>query len=276
MRILITGASSGIGYDAAGQLARMGHTVFAAARRVALMEPLRAEGVTPIALDVTDEASLQACVAAVGPLDVLVNNAGYGYFGPIETVSMDDAHKQLEVNLFGLARLSQLVLPGMRERGSGRIVNIGSVAGRAVLYFGGWYNVSKFAVEAFSDALRMEMKPFGVKVVLIEPGSIGTNWGHITADNLAACTAGTAYEEAGANEAAAMHKIYSLKVLSAPSVVSRAIVKAVTARRPRARYRPGLGASNIVFWHAVLPTRWWNGIMRILASSWAKRTADRL
>ncbi len=278
--ILITGASSGIGFDAAEAFARQGHRVYAAARRVERMEPLKALGVVPLRMDVTDSVSMEAGVRAVleaeGRIDALVNNAGYGYFGPIETVSMDDARKQLEVNLFGLARLCQLVLPGMREHGSGRIVNIGSVAGRAVLYFGGWYNVSKFAVEAFSDALRMEMKPFGVSVVLIEPGSIGTNWGHITADNLAACTAGTAYEEAGANEAAAMHKIYSLKVLSAPSVVSRAIVKAVTSRRPRTRYRPGLGASSIVFWHAVLPTRWWDGIMRILASSWAKRTADRL
>lgn len=276
MKVLVTGASSGIGFDTARALAQLGHQVYGAARRVDRMEPLKADGVTPVALDVTSEESLQACVAAVGPIDVLVNNAGYGYFGPIETVPMEDARRQLEVNLFGLARLCQLVLPGMRERGNGRIINISSVAGKAVLNFGGWYNVSKFAVEAFSDALRIEMKPFGVKVVLIEPGSILTEWGYIAADHLATCTAGTAYEQAGANEAMAIHKIYSMKVLSAPSVVTRAIVKAATARRPRTRYRPGLGASNIVFWHAVLPTRWWDALVRMLASPHVARFAEKL
>ena len=276
MKVLVTGASSGIGFDTARALAQLGHQVYGAARRVALMEPLKADGVIPIALDVTSEESMQACVAAVGPIDVLVNNAGYGYFGPIETVPMEEARRQLEVNLFGLARLCQLVLPGMRERGNGRIINISSVAGKAVLNFGGWYHVSKFSVEAFSDALRIEMKPFGVKVVLIEPGSIRTEWGHIAADHLASCTAGTAYEQAGANEAAAMHKIYSMQVLSAPSVVTRAIVKAATAKRPRTRYRPGLGASNIVFWHAVLPTRWWDALVRLLSSPRVARIAEKL
>ena len=276
MKILVTGASSGIGFDTARALAQLGHQVYGAARRVAMMEPLKADGVIPIALDVTSEESLQACMATVGPLDVLVNNAGYGYFGPIETVPMEEARRQLEVNLFGLARLCQLVLPGMRERGNGRIINISSVAGKAVLNFGGWYHVSKFAVEAFSDALRIEMKPFGVKVVLIEPGAIRTEWGQIAADHLAACTAGTAYEKAAANEAAAMDKIYSMHVLSAPSVVMRAIVKAATARRPRARYRPGLGASHIVFWHAVLPTRWWDALVRQLGSPRVARIAGKL
>lgn len=276
LRILVTGASSGIGFDAAAELARMGHTVFAAARRVALMEPLKEFGVTPVALDVTSEDSLKACLELVGDLDVLVNNAGYGYFGPIETVPMEDARRQVEVNLFGLARLCQMVLPGMRAKGSGRIVNIGSVAGKAAMHFGGWYNVSKFAVEAFSDALRMEMKPFGVKVVLIEPGPIKTSWGDIAADHLAACTAGTAYEAAGAREAATMHKAYSLRVLSAPSVVTRCIVKAAVARRPRTRYRPGIGASHIVFWHALLPDRWWDAMNRQLASPGVAKFAQKL
>ena len=212
----------------------------------------------------------------VGDLDVLVNNAGYGYFGPIETVPMEDARRQVEVNLFGLARLCQMVLPGMRAKGSGRIVNIGSVAGKAAMHFGGWYNVSKFAVEAFSDALRMEMKPFGVKVVLIEPGPIKTSWGDIAADHLAACTAGTAYEAAGAREAATMHKAYSLRILSAPSVVTRCIVKAALARRPRTRYRPGIGASHIVFWHALLPDRWWDAMNRQLASPGVAKFAEKL
>ena len=275
-RILVTGASSGIGFETAKELARLGHTVYAGARRVALMEPLREFGVTPVELDVTSEESIAECLEAVGPVDVLVNNAGYGYFGPIETVPLEEARRQLEVNLFGLAALTKAVLPGMRSRGFGRIVNIGSVAGKAAMSFGGWYNISKFAVEAFSDALRIEMKPFGVSVVLIEPGTIKTAWGDIAADHLAECVAGTAYEEDGLRQAGVMHKGYSLKVLSAPSVVTRAIVRAVTARRPRTRYRPGLGASSIVFWHAVLPSRWWDALVRQLSSPGLSRFAAKL
>ena len=275
-RILVTGASSGIGFETAKELARLGHTVFAGARRVALMEPLREFGVTPVELDVTSEESIAECLEAVGPVDVLVNNAGYGYFGPIECVSLEEARRQLDVNLFGLAALTKAVLPGMRSRGFGRVVNIGSVAGKAAMSFGGWYNISKFAVEAFSDALRIEMKPFGVSVVLIEPGTIKTAWGDIAADHLAECVAGTAYEEDGLRQAGVMHKGYSLKVLSAPSVVTRAIVRAVTARRPRTRYRPGLGASSIVFWHAVLPSRWWDALVRQLASPGLARFAAKL
>ena len=194
-RILVTGASSGIGYSVASELARMGHTVFAGARRVALMEPLKELGVTPVALDVTDEASVDACLSVVGPVDVLVNNAGFGYFGAIENVPMEEARRQLEVNLFGLALLCRKVLPGMRQQGFGTIINISSVAGRACLYFGGWYHVSKYAVEAFSDSLRMEVKPFGVDVVLIEPGGIRTDWGIIAARHLEESSKGTAYED---------------------------------------------------------------------------------
>ncbi|MBR1570071.1 MAG: SDR family NAD(P)-dependent oxidoreductase [Bacteroidales bacterium] len=276
MDILITGASSGIGFDAARELARRGHRVYAAARRVSLMEPLKEFGVIPMQLDLTDEASLEACAAAVGPVDVLINNAGYGFFGPIETVPMEDARRQVEVNLFGLARLCQLLLPAMRKRGSGRIINVGSVAGHAPMYFGGWYNVSKYSVTAYSDALRMEMKPFGVQVVLIEPGPIRTAWGTIAADHLASSSEGSAYEEAALREAGVMRKGYSLKALSAPSAVTRCIVKAACSRKPRTHYRPGAGASNIVFWHSVLPTRWWDSLMRVLGSPSLARFAEKL
>ena len=146
--ILVTGASSGIGFDAAQALARQGHRVYAAARRVERMEPLKEDGVVPVRLDVTDEASMEACVRTIlekeGRIDALVNNAGYGYFGAIENVPLEEARRQVEVNVFDLARLCQLVLPSMREQGSGRIVNISSIAGKAVIYFGGWYHVSKY------------------------------------------------------------------------------------------------------------------------------------
>ena len=265
--ILITGASSGIGFDAAASLARQGHRVYAAARRVERMEPLKALGVVPLRMDVTDEASLEAGVRTVleaeGRIDALVNNAGYGYFGAIENVPREEARRQLEVNVFGLARLCQLVIPSMREQGSGRIVNISSVAGKTVLYFGGWYHVSKFSVEALSDALRMELKPFGIDVSMIEPGGIKTNWGIIAADHLAESSKGTPYEAEGLRESETMRKAYSMRLLSNPSVVTRAISKAVNSRRPRARYRVGFGAGTLVFLHAILPTRWWDALFRL-------------
>ena len=265
--ILITGASSGIGFDAAEALAKQGHRVYAAARRVERMEPLKALGVVPLRMDVTDEASMEEGVRMVleaeGRIDALVNNAGYGYFGAIENVPLEDARRQLEVNVFGLARLCQLVLPSMREQGSGRIVNISSVAGKAVLYFGGWYHVSKFSVEALSDALRMELKPFGINVSMIEPGGIKTNWGIIAADHLAESSKGTPYEAEGLRESETMRKAYSMRLLSKPSVVTRAISRAINSRHPRARYRVGFGAGTLVFLHALLPTRWWDALFRL-------------
>ncbi len=265
--ILVTGASSGIGFDAAVALAKQGHRVYAAARRVERMEPLKAFGVVLLRMDVTDEASMEAgartVLEAEGRIDALVNNAGYGYFGAIENVPLEEARRQLEVNVFGLARLCQLVLPSMRAQGSGRIVNISSVAGKTVLYFGGWYHVSKFSVEALSDALRMELKPFGIDVSMIEPGGIKTNWGIIAADHLAESSKGTPYEAEGLREAETMRKAYSMRLLSKPSVVTRAISKAVNSRRPRARYRVGFGAGTLVFFHSLLPTRWWDAILRL-------------
>ncbi len=264
--ILITGASSGIGFDAARALARQGYKVYAAARRLERMEPLREDGVVPVRMDVTDEASMRAGVDAVleqeGRIDVLVNNAGYGYFGPVETVSMEEARRQLEVNVFGLARLSQLVLPAMRAQGSGRIINVASVAGKSVLYYGGWYHVTKYSVEALSDAMRMELKPFGIDVVIIEPGLIRTDWGHIAADHLEESTVGTAYAETGGNMARNMHYMYDLKWPAGPRVVTRALLRAVKSRRPKVRYRIGTGAGSLVFFHWLLPSRWWDAINR--------------
>ena len=275
-KVLVTGASSGMGYDVARLLASRGFQVYGAARRVALMEPLRAFGVVPVALDVSSAESIAACLSVTGPVDVLINCAGYGSFGAIENVSEEEARRQIEVNVFGLAALCKAVVPGMRSRGYGRIVNIGSVAGRACLYFGGWYNVSKYAIEAFSDALRMELSPFGVDVVLIEPGGIRTDWGIIAADHLEASCAGTPYEEPGLREAAVMRKGFSIKLLTPPSRLARCIAHAATCRHPRARYRKGFGSGSIVFWHTVLPARWWDAIMRGLANPSLARLVEKL
>lgn len=274
--ILVTGASSGIGFETARQLAREGHKVFAAARRVELMEPLRSDGVTPVFLDVCDENAIDRYLEQVGPVDVLVNNAGFGFFGAIENVPLEEARRQLEVNVFGLATLCRKVLPGMRERHFGRIINVSSVAGRMCMYFGGWYHVSKYAVEALSDSLRMETASFGVDVVLIEPGGIRTDWGIIAARHLAESSAGTAYEEDAMRESVVMHNGYSSHLLAPPSAVTRAIVRAVRARRPRARYLAGSGARSIVFWHTVLPSRWWDSIMRIMASRRLEKLSKKL
>lgn len=264
--ILITGASSGIGFDTARQLAQQGHKVYGAARRVELMEPLRQFGVVPLAMDVTEEKSMQNGVDAVmkaeGRIDVLVNNAGYGYFGAIENVTMEEARRQLEVNVFGLARLCQMVLPIMRNQGCGRIVNTASIAGKMTLLFGGWYHVSKYSVEAFSDALRMEMKPFGIDVSIIEPGGIRTDWGIIAARHLKESSTGTPYQDMAIPEADMLHKAYSGKFLSSPKVITRAISKAVNSRHPKARYRTGRFSHLAVFVHWLLPARWWDALMR--------------
>ena len=262
--ILITGASSGIGYDAALILAGQGHKVYGAARRVELMDGLRDKGVIPIKMDVTDEQSMadgvKTIIDAEGRIDVLVNNAGYGYMGAIENVTIAEAKRQLEVNVFGLARLTQLVLPYMRAQKSGRIINTSSVAGRAVIPFGGWYNVSKYSVEALSDALRIEVKSFGIKVILIEPGGIKTDWGIIAADNLSASSKDTAYEDAGLRMARLLRRGYTSNWLSNPIRVAKAITRAVNSRRPKIRYRLGTGSGLIVILHAVMPARWWDAV----------------
>ena len=264
--IIITGASSGIGFDAARRLAAQGHRVYAAARRLELMEPLKSDGVQVLQLDVTDDASMVVCVDTVlereGRVDVLVNNAGYGYFGAVENVSMAEARRQVDVNVFGLARMCQLVLPAMRRQGSGRIINISSVAGKAAFYLGAWYNVTKYSVEALSDALRMEAKPLGIDVVLIEPGPIRTDWGIIAARNLVQSSAGTAYEEQASPWATTIDWAYRSHLFTGPQVITNAICRAVNSRRPRVRYCRGRAAGLILLLHSVMPARCWDAIMR--------------
>ena len=178
--VLITGCSTGIGRACAQRLARAGHTVYATARRVESIEDLRPAGCRTLALDVTDEASMKAAVEAVeaeqGAVGALVNNAGYSQSGAVETVSLEDLRRQFETNVFGLVRMCQLVLPGMRARGDGRIVNVSSMGGNFTFPGGGAYHASKYAVEAISDALRFEVKGFGVGVSVIQPGAIRTEF----------------------------------------------------------------------------------------------------
>ena len=162
------------------------------------------------------------------------------------------------MNIFGLARITQEVLPYMRVQKSGRIVNLASVAGHVTLAFGAWYNATKYALEAFSDALRMEVKPFGIDVVIIEPGAIRTDWGIIAADHLRGVSKGGAYEQDGSRVAEGLRRIYLSKIPTNPAVISRKIAKAAVCRCPRTRYRTGRGAKAMVFFHQILPTRLWD------------------
>ena len=264
--ILITGASGGMGYRAAEALAKQGHIVYGAARRVEKIAPLISCGVHPLHLDVTDADSCTAVVKRVvseqGRIDVLINNAGYGSFGAIEDVTSDEAHRQFEVNVFGLAELTKRVLPYMRMKGRGRIINVGSVGGRLVSYLGGWYHATKYSVEALSDALRMELSDFGIDVVLIEPGFIKTNWPYIATDHLEASSHGGVYEHRAVETARSIRGIYNGPIASRPSVVVKAILKAVNVRRPKPRYLVGAGAHAGVFWHSVLPTRVFDFIIK--------------
>ncbi len=180
---LVTGASSGIGEETANFLISAGYTVYAGARRVDRMKPLADRGARLLKLDVTDDESMVAAAETVlretGRVNVLVNNAGYGSFGALEDVPIDEARRQLDVNIFGLARMAQLVLPTMRGQRSGKIVNIASVGGKIGEPFGSWYHATKFAVEGLSDALRMELRQFGIDVIIIEPGAIRSEWNKI-------------------------------------------------------------------------------------------------
>jgi NAD(P)-dependent dehydrogenase (short-subunit alcohol dehydrogenase family) len=211
---------------------------------------LAAKGARIRSLDVTDDASLRDAVTAIiqeaGRIDFLINNAGYGSFGALEDVPMAEVRRQVEVNLFGLARLTQLVLPHMRRQRSGRIVNISSIGGKIYEPFGAWYHATKFAVEGLSDSLRLELKPFGIDVVLIEPGGITTEWSTIAAENLLKTSGNSAYAEGAHAMARALSVGQNPRYTSPPEVVARGIIRALAARRPKARYPVGKGACLMV------------------------------
>lgn len=266
---LVTGGSSGIGEATARRLAAEGFTVYAAARRVERMKHLAEDGINTIALDVTDEESARACVEAIvaaeGSLDVLVNNAGYGSYGAIEDVPIDEARRQFEVNIFGLARITQLVLPHMRAQGRGTIVNISSMGGKIYTPFGGWYHATKHALEGWSDCLRLEVQPFGIDVVVVEPGGIKTEWGMIAADNLAETSGSGPYAEGATTMAHAMRQRYVGDGLSDPGVIADTVLDAVTARRPRTRYASGYMARTSLFLRRVLSDRMFDRVIRRVA-----------
>jgi short-subunit dehydrogenase len=267
---LVTGGSSGIGEAAATALLNAGFTVYAAARRTERMASIAAAGAKVVTLDVTDDASMSSVIDAIiraeGRIDVLVNNAGYGSYGALEDVPLSEARSQIEVNVFGLARLTQLVLPHMRAQRSGTIINISSMGGRFATPLGAWYHASKYAVEGLSDALRLEAEPRGIHVVLIEPGSIQTDWGSIAAEKLIATSGSGPYGPQAAAVAARLENSSQpgARMTSTPSVIAKAILGAATARRPKTRYQVGYGARPMILLSRILPDRVFDTVTRRL------------
>jgi NAD(P)-dependent dehydrogenase (short-subunit alcohol dehydrogenase family) len=250
--VLITGCSSGIGHETARHLADKGHKVYATARRPESIEDLKAAGCEILACDVTDEASMKACVEAVesaeGAVGALVNNAGYSQSGAIETVPPESVRRQFETNVFGLMRMCQLVLPGMRRQRSGRIVNISSIGGKLTFPGGGIYHATKHAVEGLSDVLRFEVKGFGIDVVVIEPGLIKTGFADAALGSMADTSHDGPYGEFNTAVGQATAGAYEgglARFGGGPETVARKIERAITARRPRTRYKvtPSAGIS---------------------------------
>ena len=255
---LVTGGSSGIGAETAKRLREADFEVYAVARRVDKMLHLEKDGIAVFGMDVTDDESMvtgvQRIIDEQGRIDVLVNNAGYGSYGAVEDVPIEEARRQFEVNVFGLARITQLVTPHMRAQQSGRIINISSIGGKFYEPLGAWYHATKFAVEGFSDSLRIELAPFGIDVVIIEPGPIRTEWNEISRESLTAASEGGAYEEMAGQVRQVMERADRSRLMSSgPDVVAKKIVKAALSNTPRARYPVGRGAGTIVRARRLLP-----------------------
>jgi NAD(P)-dependent dehydrogenase (short-subunit alcohol dehydrogenase family) len=270
---VVTGASAGIGEATVKRLIEQGYTTYAAARRLERMANLEKLGATLLPLDLTDDSSIVQAAERIrtehSRIDVLVNNAGYGSYGAVEGVPLDAARRQFEVNVFGLARLVQVVTPLMRQQRSGKILNVSSVGGKGWEPLGAWYHATKFAVEGFSDCLRMELKPFGIDVIVIEPGAIRTEWGQIALASLQQASGHTAYGPQAEQKRALF--LAAAGSASDPDVVARKIVKAVQATRPKTRYVVGAHAKPLVFMSTFLPDRFNDWLMCAITKSLLKK-----
>jgi NAD(P)-dependent dehydrogenase (short-subunit alcohol dehydrogenase family) len=260
---LITGCSTGIGRATAEHLAGRGWTVYATARRLEAIRDLAARGCKTLALDVCDDGSMRAAVETVeraeGAVGVLVNNAGYGQEGVLEEVRMTEVRRQFETNVFGLLRMIQLVLPGMRRQRWGRIVNMSSMGGRLTLPGGGLYHASKYAVEALSDALRFEVRPFGIDVIVIEPGPVKTRFGDTAIGSIGALrTPDSPYAAFNSALAQRIREAYEGSMgrfAAGPEAVARVVEKAILVRRPRTRYPVTFAARVLMGLRRWLPDR---------------------
>src|SRR5947209_4777908 len=267
--VLITGCSSGIGRATAEHLAAEGWKVYASARQPETIADLREKGVETLALDVSDEQSMSAAVEKVaqaeGAVGVLVNNAGYSQSGAVETVPIDQVRRQFETNVFGLLRMCQLVLPGMRDQRWGKIVNIGSMGGRLTFPRGGIYHATKYSVAALSDAMRFEVRGFGVDVILIEPGLIVTSFGDTASATVGVSDDGGAYSEFNRKVAKLTADAYHgpmAKLGAGPEAVAKTIAKAISAGRPKARYPVTASAHLMINQRRFTPDKVWDLMMR--------------
>jgi NAD(P)-dependent dehydrogenase (short-subunit alcohol dehydrogenase family) len=274
---VVTGASAGIGEATVKRLIEQGYTTYAASRRLERMANLEKLGAILLPLDLTDDSSIVQAATRIrtqqGRIDVLVNNAGYGSYGAVEDVPLDEARRQFEVNVFGLARLVQLVTPLMRQRGAGKILNVSSIGGKGWEPLGAWYHATKFAVEGFSDCLRMELKPFGIDVIVIEPGAIRTEWGQIALDTLQQASSHTVYGPQAEEKRALF--LAAAGSASDPDVVAREIVKAIRAKRPKTRYVVGAHAKPLVFMSTFMPDRLNDWLMGAITKTLLKQQKGR-
>ena len=266
---LITGCSSGIGRATAERLLDDGWRVYATARRAESIADLADRGATTLSLDVTDEQSMAAAVDRVcdaeGAVGVLVNNAGYSQSGALETVPMDAIRRQFDTNVFGLIRMCQLVLPGMRAQRWGKIVNVGSMGGRLTFPGAAAYHATKYGVEAISDSLRFEVRGFGIDVILIEPGLIVTRFGEVAAGSVGAAVGEGPYAQFNRGVAQQTADAYTgplSKLGGPPEVVAAKIAEALTAGRPRARYVVTPSARLLITLRRITPDRVWDLVVR--------------
>jgi len=269
--VLVTGCSSGIGEATAARLAAGGWTVYATARRPETLAALEAKGCKPLALDVLDEESMKTAVATVedaeGAVGVLINNAGFSQSGAVESVPDERVRAQFDTNVFGPLALTRMVLPGMRRQGWGKIVNISSMGGELVFPGGGLYHATKYALEALSDALRFEVKGFGIDVILIQPGLIKTGFSAVAAREIdAATTDDSPYADFNRAVAEASVSAYEKgplsKLAGPPEAVAEAIEKALNAGRPKARYKVTPSARVLMGLSAVLPDKGWDAMLK--------------
>ena len=249
--ILITGASSGIGKDTAMSLIKHGHVVYGAARRLEMMQDIIQAGGHAIKMDILNEKNIDDVVNQIineqNRIDVLINNAGYGLWGAVETISIDEAKRQFDVNIFGLAYLTKKIIPFMREQKSGKIINMSSMGGKVYTPFGAWYHATKYALEGWSDCLRIELKSFGIDVILIEPGVIKTEFQDVMMDSTVERSIGTPYEKKLKALEKATQEMYARGIGSPPSTITKLIIKAINSHNPKRRYVGGLFAKPMLF-----------------------------
>jgi len=267
--VLVTGCSSGIGRSTAELLAGKGWTVYASARKLDSISDLEARGCRLLEIDVTDEDSMRAAVTKVeeaeGAVGVLVNNAGYSQSGAVESVSPEDVRRQFDTNVFGLIRMTQLAVPGMRRQRWGKVVNVGSMGGKLTFPGGGLYHATKYAVEAISDALRFEVASFGVDVILVEPGLIKTRFGETAAETVGGEQADGPYAEFNPAVAKATKEVYDgplSRLGGGPETVAKTIERAISSSRPRARYPVTPSARIMMAQRRLMPDRLWDKVMR--------------